>query len=67
MMSGHLGRPMKLVVVHLCRFHDHHCGHCCWNVRTAKKALCSLEEICGFVKAYLISLQLSSIAAFTSL
>ena len=36
------------------------------RVRTAKKALC-LEGTCGFVWAYLITLQLSSIAAFTSL
>ena len=36
------------------------------RVRTAKKALC-LEGTCGVVRAYLITLQLSSIAAFTSL
>ncbi len=34
-------------------------------VRTAKKALC-LEGTSGFVRSYLITLQLSSIAAFTS-
>ena len=36
------------------------------RVRTAKKAL-RLEGTCGFVGAYLITLKLSSIAAFTSL
>ncbi len=36
------------------------------HVRTAKKALC-LEGTCCFVKAYLITLQLSCVAAFTSL
>ena len=36
------------------------------RVRTARKALC-LEGTCSFVEAYLIRLQLSSIAAFTSL
>ncbi len=36
------------------------------RVRTAKEALC-LEGTSGFVRAYLITLQLSSIAAFTSL
>ncbi len=35
------------------------------HVRTAKKALC-LEGTCGFVRAYVITLQSSSIAAFTS-
>ena len=36
------------------------------RVRTARKALC-LEDTSGFVRSYLITLQLSSIAAFTSL
>ncbi len=36
------------------------------RVRTARKALC-LEGSSGFVRSYLITLQLSSIAAFTSL
>jgi hypothetical protein len=36
------------------------------RVRTAKEALC-LEGTCGFVRANLITLQLSSIATFTSL
>ena len=36
------------------------------RVRTARKALC-LEGTSGFVRLYLITLQLSSIAAFTSL
>ena len=36
------------------------------RVRTAKSALC-LEGVCCFSKTYLITLQLSSSAAFTSL
>ncbi len=36
------------------------------RVRTARKALC-LEGTSGFVRSHLITLQLSSIAAFTSL
>ncbi len=28
MMSGHLGRPRELEVVHLCCFHDHRHCHC---------------------------------------
>ncbi len=36
------------------------------RVRTAREALC-LEGTSGVVRSYLITLQLSSIAAFTSL
>ena len=48
MMSGHLGRPRELEVVHLCCFHDHRHCHC------RKNGLAGWQMLDGFLCALLV-------------